>query len=61
MVSLVRVTVTSVSSRRAMRLRSRVGVAGSFQMRGQVGDQLADAGLLGVGEVPVLLRVGPVS
>jgi len=32
MVSLVRVTVTSVSRRRVMRLRSRAGVAGSFQM-----------------------------
>ena len=35
MVSLVRVTVTSVSSSRAMRLRSRAGVAGSFQMPGR--------------------------
>jgi hypothetical protein len=35
MVSLVRVTVTSVSSSRAMRLRSRIGVAGSFQMPGR--------------------------
>jgi hypothetical protein len=33
MVSLVLVTVTSVSSSRAMRLRSRSGVAGSFQMQ----------------------------
>ena len=35
MVSLVRVTVTSVSSSRVMRLRSRIGVAGSFQMPGR--------------------------
>src|SRR6266571_7025130 len=35
MVSLVRVTVTSVSSSRAMRLRSRIGVAGSCQMPGR--------------------------
>ena len=35
MVSLVLVTVTSVSSSRAMRLRSRMGVAGSFQMPGR--------------------------
>ncbi len=35
MVSLVLVTVTSVSSSRAMRLRSRTGVAGSFQMAGR--------------------------
>ena len=58
MVSLVRVTVTSVSSSRAMRLRSRAGVAGSFQMRGQVGDQLADPGLLGVGELPGVVLAG---
>ena len=35
MVSLVRVTVTSVSSSRAMRLRSLIGVAGSFQIAGR--------------------------
>ena len=35
MVSVVLVTVTSVSSSRAMRLRSRIGVAGSFQMAGR--------------------------
>jgi hypothetical protein len=35
MVSLVLVTVTSVSSRRAMRLRSRAGVVGSFQLAGR--------------------------
>ncbi len=35
MVSLVRVTVTSVSRSRAMRLRSRMGVAGSCQMPGR--------------------------
>src|SRR6266568_6862747 len=35
MVSRVLVRVTSVSSRRAMRLRSRAGVAGSFQMPGR--------------------------
>ena len=35
MVSLVRVTVTSAISSRAMRLRSRAGVAGSFQMAGR--------------------------
>ena len=35
MVSLVRVAVMSVSSSRAMRLRSRIGVAGSFQMPGR--------------------------
>jgi hypothetical protein len=35
MVSLVLVTVTSVSRSRAMRLRSRIGVAGSFQMPGR--------------------------
>ena len=35
MVSLVLVAVTSVSSSRAMRLRSRIGVAGSFQMAGR--------------------------
>ena len=35
MVSRVRVTVTSVSSSRAMRLRSRAGVAGSFQIAGR--------------------------
>ena len=35
MVSLVLVTVTSASSSRAMRLRSRIGVAGSFQMPGR--------------------------
>ena len=34
-VALVRVTVTSVSSSRAMRLRSRMGVAGSCQMPGR--------------------------
>jgi hypothetical protein len=33
--SPVRVAVTSVSSSRAMRLRSRCGVAGSFQMAGR--------------------------
>ena len=48
MVSPVRETVTSVSSGRAMGLRSRAGVAGSFQI-GQVGDELADVGFLGVG------------
>ena len=36
MVSLVRVMVTSVSRSRAMRLRSRAGVAGSFQMPGRL-------------------------
>ena len=35
MVSRVRVTVTSVSSSRAMRLRSRAGVAGSSQIAGR--------------------------
>jgi len=35
MVSRVRVTVMSVSSSRAMRLRSRAGVAGSFQIAGR--------------------------
>jgi hypothetical protein len=35
MVTLVLVTVTSVSSSRVMRLRSRAGVAGSFQMPGR--------------------------
>lgn len=35
MVWLILVTVTSVSSSRVMRLRSRVGVAGSFQMLGR--------------------------
>ena len=59
MVSRVRVTVTSVSSSRAMRLRSRAGVAGSFQMRGQVGDELADPGFLLVGELPGGAARGP--
>ena len=58
MVSRVLVTVTSVSSSRAMRLRSRAGVAGSFQIAGQVGDQLADPGLLGVGELPGVVLAG---
>ena len=35
MVPVVLVTVTSVSSSRAMRLRSRIGVAGSFQIAGR--------------------------
>ena len=35
MVSVVLVAVTSVSSSRAIRLRSRIGVAGSFQMAGR--------------------------
>jgi hypothetical protein len=35
MVPVVRVTVTSVSSSRAMRLRSRAGVAGSSQIAGR--------------------------
>jgi hypothetical protein len=43
-------TVTSVSSSRAMRLRSARGGVGVVPDRGQVGDQLADAGALGVGE-----------
>ena len=45
-------TVTSVSSSRAMRLRSRAGVAGSFQIAGRSVTSWLDPGLLGVGELP---------
>ena len=47
--SRVRVTVTSVTSIRAMRLRYRAAVAGSFQIAGRSVDQLVDPGILGVG------------
>ena len=58
MVSLVLVTVTSVSSSRAMRLRSRIGVAGSFQMPGRSVTSWAIRVLLGVGELPGVLFAG---
>ena len=58
--SLVLVTVTSVSSSRAMRLRSRAGVAGSFQIAGRSVTSWLDPGLLGVGELPEVGLAGVV-
>ena len=46
MVSRVRVTVTSVSSSRAMRLRSRAGVAGSSQIAGRSVASFPDSGFV---------------
>ena len=60
MVSLVLAAVTSVSSSRAMRLRSLAGVGGVVPDRGQVGDQLLDPGLLVVGELAEVLLAGVV-
>ena len=61
MVSRVRVTVTSVSSSRAMRLRSRAGVAGSFQIAGRSVTSWLDPGFLGVGELPGVVLAGLVA
>ena len=58
MVSRVRVTVTSVSSSRAMRLRSRAGVAGSSQIAGRSVTSWLDPGFLGVGELPGVVLAG---
>ena len=58
MVSPVRETVTSVSSSRVMRLRSRCRGGGVVPDGGQVGDELGDAGFLGVGELGGVLAAG---
>ena len=60
MVSLVRVTVTSVSSSRAIALAFSHRGGGVVPDAGQVGDELADPGLLGAGELPGLLLAGGV-
>ena len=58
--SVILVTVTSVSSSRAMRLRSPCRGGGVVPDAGQVGGQLLYPGLLGAGELPGVFLAGSV-